>query len=138
MKKKDEWYEIVDIEKFVESTRVLIFDAFGKKNLKLEDLATDLQSLKEQEKLEINSVLTQQEALLIVKNLAKKKHGVYVINNKIYSKIIESFNERLVGNMLSNLTNRGLLETAFDSESNDFVFWVPDNNDKNNQKPETD
>lgn len=138
MKKRDEWYEIVDIEKFVESTRVLIFDAFGKKNPELENLATDLQELKEQERLEIDSVLTQQEALLIVKNLAKKKHGVYSINNKIYSQIIDSFNTRLIGNMLSSLTSRGLLETAFDSESNDFVFWVPENNDKNNQKPETD
>lgn len=137
MKNKEEWYEITDIEKFVESTRVLIFDAFGKNQAEIGRLATEIKELKIHEQTELESILSQQEGLLIVKSLVKKKNKKYTLNHTIYSRIIESFNERLIGNMLSNLSSRGLLESAFDVESNDFIFWVPENV-KNNKKPETD
>lgn len=138
MKNKEEWYEIADIEKFVESTRVLVFDAFGKQNYDIENLVTEISNLKEHEKIELNSIFTQQEAMNIVRGLVKKRKGVYTINHIIYSKIVESFNERFIGNMLANLTSKGLLESAFDTEANDFVFWIKDNNEKNNQRPQTD
>lgn len=130
MKNKEEWYEIVELDKFVESTRVLVFDAFGRQDYDLSKLVMELHNLKEHEQLEINKILTQQECMTIVKNLIKKKNNHYVINHKIYTRIIENINERLVGNMLSNLTNRGLLESAYDSTLNDFVFWIPDINKK--------
>lgn len=125
MKKKDEWYEIVDLEKFVETTRIMIFDAFGKQNIDITKVAISIKDLKKEEQIEIETVLNQKEAMLITQEIVKKKHGVYTLNNKTYSLIIEKLNERLVGNMLANLTNRGLLDSAFDSELNDFVFWVP-------------
>jgi hypothetical protein len=40
--------------------------------------------------------------------------------------MIESFNSRMISNMLNHLVNRGLLETAYDADSNDFVFWIKD------------
>jgi hypothetical protein len=136
MKNKEEWYEIHDIDKFVESTRVLIYDAFGKKESEIKTLVTEVKDLETHEQLEIDSILSQQEGLLIVKSLARKKNKKYTINHAIYSMIIESFNQRLVDNLLSNLTNKGLIESAFDSETNDFIFWIPD--EKNDQKSETD
>ena len=39
--------------------------------------------------------------------------------------------------ILNGLVNKGLVETAYDSESNDFIFWVKDDN-KKEEKPETD
>ncbi len=137
MKKKEEWYEITDIDKFVEATRVLIYDSFGKKNYDFNQSVTNIIDLAKADQQELNKTFTQQEALLIVKELAKKRKGLYCINDRIYSKIIESFTERFVGNMISDLTSRGLLESAFDDKVNDFVFWVSEKNE-NNQKPETD
>jgi len=47
----------------------------------------------------------------------------------------------MVSNILQGLVQRGIVETAFDDESNDFVFWVKnneENTEEKNEKPETD
>lgn len=48
--------------------------------------------------------------------------------------MIETFNSRMVSNMLNNLVNKGVLETAYDSESDDFIFWTKNDT---NQPPDT-
>jgi len=48
------------------------------------------------------------------------------MNNSMFLSIIESLNDRMVSNLLNSLVNRGLVETAYDAEENDFVFWVKD------------
>lgn len=130
------YYTITDLDQFIESTRVLVFDAFGKAdNHDPDQLALYLQELKPQEQIELNSVLTQQESLNIAKDFIKEKiknkKTVYIISEKKYMAMIESFNERLVSNMLKNLTQIGLLESAYDSELNDFIFWIKDQPDEN-------
>ncbi|NBT08684.1 MAG: hypothetical protein EBS98_07780, partial [Chitinophagia bacterium] len=53
--------------------------------------------------------------------------------------ILEELNSRLVSNILNSLVNKGLIESAYDSDTNDFVFWVKnDSKDKQQEKPETD
>jgi hypothetical protein len=42
----------------------------------------------------------------------------------------------MVSNMLNNLVNKGMIETGYDDETNDFIFWIKDENE--NQAPETD
>jgi hypothetical protein len=44
----------------------------------------------------------------------------------------------MVSNLLNNLVNKGVIETGFDSDSNDFVFWIKDNDKNKTEKPETD
>jgi hypothetical protein len=88
---------------------------------------------------ELNKVLTQQESMVIVKNLLKKqtnKHTNqirYVLDEEIFLKIVEALNTRLVSNLLSSLVSKGLIESAYDHEINDFVFWC-----KEDETPETD
>jgi hypothetical protein len=43
----------------------------------------------------------------------------------------------MISNILSKLVSEGLLDSAFDTEKNDFIFWVKENNGKE-EKPETD
>jgi hypothetical protein len=135
-------YTITNLEKFVESTRVLVFDAFGKTDdHNLSELTLNLTELKPEEQVEIDSVLSQQEGLIIAKDFIREKtrnkKTIYIISEKKYMAMIESFNERLVSNMLKNLTQSGLLESAYDSELNDFIFWIKEqpyeNKDQNNQ-----
>jgi hypothetical protein len=45
---------------------------------------------------------------------------------------IESLNSRLVSNMLHKLSMEGFLESAFDSNLNDFVFWVKEDEENEN------
>lgn len=43
----------------------------------------------------------------------------------------------MVSNILNTLVNKGVLDSGYDSEKNDFIFWVKE--DANNQEtPETD
>ena len=135
-------YTITNLEKFVESTRVLVFDAFGKTdNHDPGELTMNLTELKPEEQVEIDSVLSQQEGLIIARDFIREKtrnkKTIYIISEKKYMAMIESFNERLVSNMLKNLTQSGLLESAYDSELNDFIFWIKEqpyeNKDQNNQ-----
>jgi hypothetical protein len=42
----------------------------------------------------------------------------------------------MVSNILAKLVGDGLLDSAFDSERNDFIFWIKEDDQK--QKPETD
>lgn len=137
------WFIIEDLDKFVESTRVIIFDGFGNKEKNSENIANKLSDLSKEDQDELNEVLTQNECLIMSKEFIKtQKNKVtnktrMILDNRSYMKMIETFNSRMVGNMLNGLVNRGLLESAFDEESNDFIFWVKDDT-TNKDKPETD
>ena len=37
-------------------------------------------------------------------------------------------NHRMTSNILNNLVNKGLVETGYDGNSNDFIFWIKDEN----------
>jgi hypothetical protein len=128
---KSEWFIVDDVNKFVESTRVLVFNSFGKTNeTELDDLSFLLADLPNNEVDELNSSLSQEECMIISKEFIrqeynkKTKDSRNIISNKKYMEMIESFNSRMISNMLNHLVNKGLLETAYDVDSNDFVFWI--------------
>jgi len=132
---------IKDMIGFIESTRALVFNSFGKteKDIK-DDINLNIDPI---EKDEIDKVLSFDESEIICKEFLKKqinkktKSIRYILTDDIFLSIVESLNDRMVSNVLNSLVNKGLVETAYDSESNDFVFWVKDKNE-NDQKPETD
>ena len=80
---------------------------------------------------EMNKTLPLEECLLIskqhikIKTNKKTKEIEYYINDKILFSLLESFNTRMVSNILNKLTNDGLLESAFDEEKNDFICLLP-------------
>jgi regulator of PEP synthase PpsR (kinase-PPPase family) len=132
-------YEIKDLEEFTENVRRLVFSGFGKAVEETQDDFTDMiTKLSSEEETEMNEVLTQQESILIVESLVRKqtkkttKQIRYVLNEKIFTDILEALNARLVSNILSNLNTRGLIESAYDDELNDFVFWVKEDDNKTN------
>jgi hypothetical protein len=48
----------------------------------------------------------------------------------------------MISNILNNLVNKGVLESAYDADLNDFVFWIKEEDEQNNKDskdfPETD
>jgi hypothetical protein len=145
---KDKWFAINDITSFIESVRILIYNQFGQ-GIKAQDIeAADLLHLDENNREELDTILTHEEASIIVHNFVikqvnkKSKQERYTLTNDSFMDMIEDLNARIVSNMLHNLVNQGLVETAFDTESNDFVFWVKDENQqkikKYIDKPEVD
>lgn len=129
--KKDEWLEISNIKKFTNYIRTMVFVGFVEDN-PTEDITKCFQELSAKEKKELDDVLGIKECLVIVKSLSKRarnkktKEIKYLLNNAGLNKIIEEINQRLVSNIIQVLVSKGVLETAFDAEKNDFVFWVKD------------
>jgi Mg/Co/Ni transporter MgtE len=126
-------YIIDNLEEFTRSARKLVFNGFDKSIGDDPDEFTKLITEISQEDLEeMDQILTQKESLVIVKSLAKEqKHKItnqvrYLINEEIFSQIIDEMNGRLVSNMLSSLASKGMIESAYDEKINDFVFWLKD------------
>jgi hypothetical protein len=125
-------YFIKNLEDFVNSTRTVVYNSFGN-NDSSDDISLEIST---NDKEEMDRVLSYNEALGIVQQNLKKQRNKktntirYVLSEKIFIEIIESLNQRMISNILGKLCNKGLIESAFDSELNDFVFWVKDENNK--------
>jgi len=129
----EEWYVIKNIEEFVDKTRTLVFNNFG--NTENEnDIDSLLDTIKPEDQEEFDLVLSHDESMVITKSLAKKQTNKknqetrYLVSDSVYYEIIQSLNDRMVSNLLNNLVNKGMVETGFDEESNDFIFWLKDDN----------
>ncbi|NDD85870.1 hypothetical protein EB118_22080 [bacterium] len=137
-----EWYVIKDMEQFVDKTRTIVFNSFGStdKDNNIYSLSGDI---KPEDQQELDAVLSYDESMIIAKGFAKKqvhkknKKTRYLITDNIFYQIVQSLNNRTISNLLNTLVNKGLVETAFDEQSNDFIFWV-NNENSTNEKPETD
>lgn len=128
------FYVIKDIDEFINHTRTIVFGAFGEDFESDEAIDHLIDRLTEQDKKELDETLSKEECLAIVHDHVKPKtnrRGItkYIISDKQFETIIEAFNARLVSNLLTNLVQKGLIESAYDAEENDFIFWVPDNKD---------
>lgn len=133
--KDSDWYRINDLTGFINHARELVFKSFGEVNeLSDDDLTATLSELAPKDKDELNRILTYEECLVMARNIIKiktskkTKKESYYVNNIILSEMLESFNSRMVSNILVKLVNDGLLDSAYDSDKNDFVFWVVDKN----------
>lgn len=139
---KDEWFIIDDYEKFIRHLRTIVFDGFGKDESV--DLVSKYEDLTPENKKELDEVLTQNESMLISKDfLYSQKHKKtgkkrILITSDNFAKLVESLNARMVSNILNNLVNQNLLESAYDESCNDFIFWLKDDNKNKEEKPETD
>lgn len=142
-----QWFCINDFDDFIDSARRLVFKFFGQANEMGEDsLVSVLSHMSKEEIEELDTTLSYEESVVIVKQHARKKVNrktkieKYYITDKILTLIIEELNARMISNIISKLVNQGVLDTAYDSEINDFVFWVKDdeNNNSRKEKPETD
>lgn len=138
-----EWFIINDIIEFTDKARAIVYNNFGawtsddQIDLMIDDVA-------ENERDEFDKILSPQESLIIVKERVKRQKSKktndirYLLNEEIFASIVEALNDRMVSNIINSLVKKGLVESAFDSESNDFVFWVKQDDNKEKEKPETD
>lgn len=134
MNNNEDFFIVKDLKGFIDSTRALVFNSFGK------DDATDELSLhiNNTDINEINTILSFEESETICKELLKKQYNKkskntrYILNDDIFMSIIESLNDRMVSNILNGLVNKGLVETAYDDKSNDFIFWIKNENTNTN------
>jgi hypothetical protein len=142
----NEWYVINDMPAFIDHARALVFNSFGSSLGGDKDFPEfdDITLVKPEDQKELDQILSIEESLIIADPMFKKQTNKktkkirYMVNDTVFMQILESLNDRMISNMLNNLVNKGVLETGFDNESNDFVFWIKDNDKNKIEKPETD
>lgn len=121
-----EWFVVKDKDHLIESTRILVFNSMGpeKSNIKL--------SINPQDKEELDTILSFNETKNIMMPHLRKQRNKrtneerYLLEDTKYQEIIELIGSRMVSNILHGLVKKGLVESAFDTECNDFIFWIPD------------
>ena len=137
------WYIINDLQGFVDAARKLVFNSFGKKEEVSDDDIQDLIDCSSPEtQEELDRTLSYEESEVIAKTVLKINKGRYIVDDENFIKLLELLNDRLVSNILNNLANMGLVESAYDNDSNDFIFWIKDEYKEEVKKiienPETD
>lgn len=112
------WYDIPNVDNFIKKIRKFSFDKFMEINN-----SNDENIIKLNAKNDVDSLITIEETKNIIMPMIKiNKQGHKISEKKIY-KIVEKLNSRMISNSLSSMVSEGILESAFDSELNDFVFW---------------
>lgn len=133
--KKKRIYEITDIDEFVKSLRSIILENFYEEEDKKIKLS-EFDSLMKSKRKKIEDKLTVQEVESIIKPMLKTVVNnigeiEYTISHKGFEKMLDELNKRIISNILVELSSEGLIETGFDEEKNDFIFWVSDAENKN-------
>jgi len=136
---KNEWFIVNDVDSFINSARTIVYNNFGDWN-KDEDTIVESMLTKPEDETEFEALLTYEESSVIVRSLLKKqkhkKNGNirYLVSDDLFYEILKQLNDRMVSNTISSLVKKGLVESAYDDELDDFVFWVNDSK----ELPETD
>ena len=137
------WHFIISLDEFIDHCRSMIFDLFLESttdnmsdadvvvssSFNNDDIGHILSCFDEDEPEQMALYLSHSEATVIAHRFIKlkldkkNKEEKYAINNELLFEMLESFNSRLISNLLNSLVNDGLLESAFDGKLNDFVFW---------------
>ena len=113
---------------FINQIRRLVFAGFGLKDLDEDELQFLISEIDEEE---MNKTISFEECKLIASEYFQpkkfKKKIKYVLTEENFSNLVEAINARLVSNLLTELVDSGHLESAWDNEANDFIFWVKEN-----------
>ena len=124
------WLEVVNLEKLINFSRKLVYYNFDNKSEELndKDFLDKISKIETQSEPEIEEVLPYNEIESIFEQYIKKKihkktkKRAWFIMEEDYDTVLKQMNERMVSNIVRNLVKKGLVESAFDSEQNDFVF----------------
>ena len=141
------WMEIVNLDKLVDFSRKVIFYNFDEENNDLsdKDFLKKIEKIEDQDSKEMDRLLPHDEVKNILSSLTFKKRNkntkqvALFIKEPDYDEALAQINQRMVSNIVKGLVAKGLVESAYDSEKNDFVFWVKTDLDiDTNEQPETD
>jgi predicted transcriptional regulator len=139
----EKWYVVPDLDDFTDKARAIVYNNFGVWN-NPDNMDVLIDDVVENEKEEFDKILSHQESLVIVKEFVKKQKNSktkkirYTISDDIFTEIVHNLNNRMVSNIINSLVQKGLVESAFDDKANDFVFWIKDKDENQEEKPETD
>ena len=130
---EDEYeYVIHNLTKFLDASRVWLYVIFGGEE-PTKTMTKRYADLDAEEKQEIDQVLSMREVINISAGYLKHNldNDTWTITEKQYEDFLVELSGRLTSNILASMVSSGILESAYDSEINDFVFWRKDTDEKN-------
>lgn len=137
------WLEIMNLEKLINFSRRVIYYNFDESNIKLDDddfldkvdkIASKADDDEMDKLLPYKEVETIFGEFLHRRKSSTTEKKAWFIKDGDYDIILVNISERMVSNIVRDLVNKGLVESAFDSDKNDFVFWVKGNDDEDTRK----
>ncbi len=138
----DSWMEVLNLNKLADFSRRVVYSNFDEDNDKYSDeefldIVGEMKLNKENRE-ELEQLLPIKETTLILKSLCvvknRKKKTVYLIKEVDYDEFLVQLSQRMISNIVLGLVKKDLVETAWDDEKNDFIFWVKKiDNDENNK-----
>lgn len=137
------WLEILNLEKLINFSRRVIYYNFDESNVKLDDDAfldkiDNINNQKDNE--EMDRILPYREVETIFGEFLHRRESSttqqkgWFIKDGDYDVILDEISQRMVSNIVRDLVNKGLVESAFDSKKNEFVFWVKGIEDEDTDK----
>ena len=129
---KKGWLEISDKKRLINWSRRFVYKSFGmaEEDFDIESVMDDIDNLTDSEQEELDSVVPVKDAENIIAEFIKKKRHKKTgkiscfIKEDDYSEFLVQLSNRMTSNIVSRLVAKGYLESAFDEEKNDFVFWI--------------
>lgn len=137
----DGWMEIINLDKLADFSRRIIYHNFDESNDQYSDkefleIVTQMK-LNAENYEELEELLPIKETTNILKSFCilknRKKRTVYIIKEDDYDEFLVQLGQRMISNIILGLVKKGLVESAFDDEKNDFVFWVKKQDDENDK-----
>lgn len=104
-------YSIVDLDNYAITLREGVAKSFS------EEYTENLDDF-----ISINQV----KNLIIKYSLGLDQNDNYIITTKLFNKVFNEIREWLYGVGLAKLAAKGYVECAWDSDKNEMIFWMPD------------
>lgn len=128
----DDWLEIIDLTKLINFSRKVIYSNIGEEHTDLSNMEflKAIENMQENNLKELDSILPIIEAKAIFEPYLKKERNKKTFKTRIsikesdYDEVLQQLGQRMISNIVRNLVKKGLVESAFDEEKNDFVFWL--------------
>lgn len=137
----DGYLEVLNVRKLINFSRRIVYHNFDEDNNNL----TDKEFLEKVDQVEVddkemNHLLPYSECKAIIKpylidvdtDTADLKY--FKIKEEDYDEFLVELNKRMVSNIVKDLVSKGLVDSAFDNEKNDFVFWVKTDDEDSEKK----
>lgn len=122
MEDNDAIYSITDLDGYASSIRDGVAQSF------VEDY---------NENLDEYITLEQVKSLIIGYSLGQDEDNNYLINAEVFNDTFDDVREWFYEAGLSKLAAKGVIECAWDDDSNQMVFWVKNNEQQSSSTTET-
>lgn len=130
----ESWLELSNIDKLIDFSRKLVYYNFDNESASLSDenFLKKIEKMSDRVEPEIEELLPFFEVKSMFMEQIVERDQVPCIMEDSYDQLLVDMNHRMISNIVLSLVKKGVLDSAFDDEKNDFVFWVRKEDEEEN------